>query len=199
MKLSSALNKYFSQPQGRVLVVCFIWIAGVFASCQNDIRKLPSDKPIDTEGDKVYNVEFIYSEKGIVKAQLFTKEFIRNDRAKPPYIDMQKGVRVDFFNDSLKTESKLTANYARYYAQNGNILVQGKVKVVNQSGDILETEELIWNQGLEKFYTDKHVKITVSGHVTEGERMEANRDFTWYRITRQRGTIPVESTEMPSE
>ncbi len=190
-------RKQFFMPQGHGLVACFIAATCFLFSCKNDLNKLPDEVRTDFENDRAYQVEFIYSENGSTKAQLFTKEFIKNDNAKPPYMDMLKGLRVNFFNDSLTIESNLTARYARYYPGSGNILVRDSVVVINKLGDKLETEELIWNQKLQKFYTEKFVRITSSGQVSYGEGMEANQDFTWFRITNQRGAVPVNSTDIP--
>lgn len=181
-------------PQALSLVVCFM----LLSSCKNDLSQLPSDSKVDYESDRAYDVEFIYSQNGITKAQLFTKEFLKNDNAKPPYMDMLKGLKVNFFNDSLVIDSKLTAKYARYYPKSGDILVRDSVVVINKTGDRLETEELIWNQKLEKFYTEKFVKIISSGHVSYGEGMEANRDFSWFRIYSQKGSVPVSSGDIPT-
>lgn len=191
-------NQRFMQ-QGKFLVACFIIpvYCCLFLSCKNDLSKLPENIKTDFENERAFDVEFIYSENGQTKSQLFTQEFVRNDHAKPPYMDMLKGLHVNFFNDSMHVESNLKARYARYYPQSGNILVRDSVVVVNKLGDMLETEELIWNQKLQKFYTEKFVKITSSGQVSYGEGMEANQDFTWFRIKNQRGAVPVNSSDIP--
>jgi len=191
-------NQFF-MPQGKFLVACFIMplCCSLLFSCKNDLSKLPENIKTDFENERAYDVEFIYSENGQTKSQLFTKEFVRNDHAKPQYMDMLKGLHVNFFDDSMHVESNLKARYARYYPESGNILVRDSVVVFNKLGDKLETEELIWNQKLQKFYTEKLVKITSSGQVSYGEGMEANQDFTWFRITNQRGAVPVNSSDMP--
>jgi len=168
------------------------------SSCKNDMSKLPPDANRDWENDRATDVTFIYSQKGKTKAQLKTKEFIKNDNAKPPYMDMLKHVKVDFYNDSMRVESTLTARYARYYTKSENILVRDSVVVVNERGEKLETEELIWNQKLGKFYSEKFVKITSQGQVSYGDGLEANQDFSWFRINNQRGTIPVDKGDFPT-
>lgn len=187
-----------SQPQGLFLVVCFMAFMIALSSCKNDMSKLPPDANRDWENDRATDVTFIYSQKGKTKAQLKTKEFIKNDNAKPPYMDMLKHVKVDFYNDSMRVESTLTARYARYYTKSENILVRDSVVVVNERGEKLETEELIWNQKLGKFYSEKFVKITSQGQVSYGDGLEANQDFSWFRINNQRGTIPVDKGDFPT-
>lgn len=189
------IKKIQFRPQGLFLVVCFICLN----ACTNDIKKLPPDtRPKDFENDRAIDVTFIRSEKGKTKAELHTTEFVKNDNANPPYVDMLKGLKVDFFNDSLKVESTLTARTARYYTKSGNIIVRDSVVVVNRRGEKLQTEELIYNQSLERFYTEKFVRITIDNQITYGEGMEANQDFTWFRIKKQRGTIPVSNADFPS-
>lgn len=188
------IKKIQFRPQGLFLVVCFICLN----ACTNDIKKLPPDtRPKDFENDRAIDVTFIRSEKGKTKAELHTTEFVKNDNANPPYVDMLKGLKVDFFNDSLKVESTLTARTARYYTKSGNIIVRDSVVVVNRRGEKLQTEELIYNQSLERFYTEKFVRITIDNQITYGEGMEANQDFTWFRIKKQRGTIPVSNADFP--
>jgi LPS export ABC transporter protein LptC len=185
------------KPQGKFLVVC-CFIAYVFSACKNDLSKLPPDSQQDWESDRATDVTFIYSQKGKTKARLKTKEFIKNDQAKPPFVDMLHHVNVDFYDDSLQVESTLTARYARYYTKAENVLVRDSVVVINNRGEKLETEELVWNQKMGKFYSDKFIKITAQGQVSYGDGLEANEDFSWFRIENQRGTIPVDKNDLPT-
>ncbi len=189
------INSFYSRPQGLLLVVCLL----LLSACSNDLKQLPPDaKTKDFENDRAIDVTFIRSEKGKTKAELHTNEFVKNDNANPAYVDMLKGLKVNFFNDSLKVESTLTAHSARYYPRSGNIIVRDSVVVINRRGEKLQTEELIYNQSLARFYTEKFVRITTGDQITYGEGMEANQDFTWFRIKRQRGSIPVDNADFPA-
>lgn len=182
------------KPRG-VFLVAFL----LLASCKNDLEKLPKENLMDLESDRAEDVKFIFSKEGHTKATLYAKEFIRNDRAKPPYVDLNKKLRVEFYDPDLKVESTLTAKYARYFPDEDNIIVRDSVVVINKKGEKLQTEELIWNQKIERFYTEKQVIITKDGQITYGDGMEANQDFTWFRIKNQRGSIPVNKSELPVE
>ena len=167
-------------------------------SCRNetsDIEEVVAKSV--TQEDKAEDVTIIYSEHGKVKARLFSKEFIKNDIAKPPFWDMRKGLRVEFYDDSAKLESTLTARYARYYEQQGNILIRDSIVIVNKKGEQLATEELVWNKKLKKFYTEKFVKIRTPTQVMFGDGLEANEDFTWYKIKNIKGMFQVKKEEVP--
>jgi LPS export ABC transporter protein LptC len=186
---------FFGKPQGLFLVVCFMMLTG----CENDLSKLPGNNSLkDLENDRASEVTFIYSEMGKTRAKLYTKEFIGAENAKPPYIDFLKGVKMDMYNDSLMVESTVTAHTARYYTDQQNVIARDSVVVKNVKGDKLQTEELIWNKKLQRFYTEKFVRMTINGQPSWGYGLEANEDLSYVRIKNQRGTIPVNEGDIPS-
>ena len=67
------------------------------------------------------------------------------------------------------------------------------VKVYNISGDLLETEHLIWNEKTEKIYTEEFVKITTKDEVIYGEGLESNQYFSQYTIKKIKGTITLKN------
>jgi LPS export ABC transporter protein LptC len=183
-----------------------IYISGILfccslliISCHNTTKEIDdlTGKGMSMQEDKATDVTFYYSEKGRVYAILHAKEFIRNETANPPYTDIKKGMKVEFLNDSLEITSTLTAKSARYYENDGNVIVRDSVCVVNKKGEKLNTEELVWNKKLEKFYTEKKVKITTPTNVLYGDGLEANSSFSWYKITNIRGTVSVDKSGVP--
>ncbi len=195
MKVLLPKNNLSSLPATLFLACCFVLYT---TSCTNKLEDLPPDAhELNLQNDQAEDVKIIFSEKGQVKAVLTSKLFIRNDQAKPPYADFKNGLKVEFYNTRREVESTLTARSARYFTQEDNVVVRDSVVVVNKKGEKLQTEELVWNQKMERFYSEKLVRITIGNQVSYGDGLEANQDFTWYRITRQRGTIPVEQVDLP--
>ena len=177
------------------------WSVLLFVSCKNtneEIENLTGNSKAH-QLDKATDVTMYYSDKGQLKAVIFAKEFFRNEAAKPAYADIKKGLKVEFYNDSLKIESTLTAKSARIYEVEGNVIVRENVCVVNKKGEQLNTEELVWNQKLDKFYTDKKVKITTApNQIMYGQGLEANADFSWYKINNLKGNIAVDGKDVPN-
>jgi LPS export ABC transporter protein LptC len=161
----------------------------------NDIRALTGKG--NPQEDRATEVTIIYSQDGNIKMRLFAHEFVRNASAKRPYIDMNKGLKMEFYNDSGVVEDVLTADSSRYYETQRDFIVWDSVKIVTSKGERLNTDELIWNESIQKFFTEKHVVIHTNSEVLEGNGMEANRDFTWYKIIHPTGTVAVNKGEMP--
>lgn len=174
-----------------------ILLSAFFLSCKNDPQEIDALINKNTKEDKAEDVTIIYSEDGKVKVRMFATEFIHNEISKPPYAEMRKGLKLEFMSDSLEVESTLTARYGRYYEDKGNVLIRDSVVFINELGDTLRTEELIWSQSIRKIFTEKYVRINTPDQVMYGEGLEANEDFSWYRILRPKGVVKVNKEEVP--
>jgi len=168
------------------------------SSCQNDLNEVMAlTSGNGRQEDRAEDVTIINSKDGKIKMRAFAREFVRNSSAKPAYIDMNGNLKAEFYNDSGKVENVLTADSSRYYEAAGNVLVWDSVQIVTSKGERLNTSELIWNASIQKFFTEKPVRITTSSEVLYGNGMEANSDFTWYRIMNTKGTVQVNKGDMP--
>jgi LPS export ABC transporter protein LptC len=135
-----------------------------------------------------------YSSNGQLRAKMRAPIFEHKTELEPPYIDISGGFVVDFFNEGQPT-SVLTAKKARLFEKTSNVLVRDSVKVVGENGETLRTQELIWNQDKQKFFTDKAVTIQTKDNIIHGDGMEANQDFTDYTILNPRGVISLDNSQ----
>lgn len=174
-----------------VLILLFSIL--VFASCENDIEKvkLLSDHkiaPVETASV----IRIIYSDSAKVQMEISAKELNRFE-TENPYIEMPKGFQANFFDDSMHVKSKLTADYGIRYERDQKMEARKNVVVVNEKGETLNTEHLIWDERTEKLRSDEFVKITTKGEIIMGTGFEANQDFSKYKIFNIKGTIPINS------
>lgn len=107
---------------------------------------------------------------------------------------MNHGLKMEFFDDSGEVADILTADSSRYYEAQGDFIVWDSVVIVSKKGEKLNTDELIWNESVQKFFTEKPVVITTKTEILYGNGMEANRDFTWYRIINPKGSVQVDKS-----
>lgn len=172
-----------------VLCICF-------TACENDIAVVNSftsaiEKQLPAESGK--NVEIIYSDSAKIKAKLTAVQLDRY-AGKKSYMLLPKGMEVLFFNEKGEQQTKLTANYGIGF-DNGkgmeHMEAKGNVVVINEKGDRLNTEHLIWNAITRKIYTNEFVKITTKDEVIWGDGLEANQDFSEYEIKHPKGQISL--------
>jgi len=179
-----------------IKVIPMLFAFGILCSCENDVKEIESiinqEKEPVTKGK---NVEFIYSEKSDVKIKitaLLVEEF-GNEENK--YIEMTEGIKVLFYDSLLNIASTLTANYAIHRVADKVMEAKEDVVVVNDKGEILNTEHLIWIEDSSKIYTEEFVKITTEDEIIMGEGMEANQDFTKWKIHKIKGTINIKEEQ----
>ncbi|NDC41663.1 MAG: LPS export ABC transporter periplasmic protein LptC [Chitinophagia bacterium] len=168
-----------------------------FQSCRNDPNQIKLLTAKGMHDDRATGIIGIYSKNGIVKARLFSDEYIKHPTARPQYSELNNHLKMEFYSDSGTLEHLLTADSCRIYDIEQNAIVWGNVHITTLRGEQLFTEELIWNKAANKFFTEKHVKITTGTEVLEGTGLEANQDFTWYKITHPNGAVQVNKGEVP--
>ena len=87
------IRKYAFKTITRIFIPGVLFC--VIAACKNDperIRALTGKG--NSQEDRAEDVTIIYSKDGKINARLFAHEFARNENAKPPYIDMNKGLKA---------------------------------------------------------------------------------------------------------
>ncbi|HMT30456.1 MAG TPA: LPS export ABC transporter periplasmic protein LptC [Bacteroidia bacterium] len=167
----------------------------VFSSCENDIEKvsLITDKkalPVEMST----NLEILYSDSGKVKVKITAPELNRFDGEKP-YTELPKGVNVEFYDDQLRVNSTLTSKYAIRKDPENIMEARKDVVVVNQKGEKLNTEHLVWDERKSIIYSKEFVKITTPDKIIFGDGFEANQNFTNYKIFHIKGTITINKDE----
>ena len=166
-------------------------IITLFSSCHTDldeIRHLTNVQYLPTETMK--DGEILYSDSAKVKMKL-TAPQIDHYIGERNYIEMPKGMRMDFFNDSLKVDAWMKANYGIRYEKEQVMEARRKVEVVNVRGEKLNTEKLILDEKKDSIFTDVFVKITTKDEVLWGNGLESNRDFSRYVIKNIKGIVNI--------
>jgi len=191
----------FKFPKAIILLHKVIYLLLLFCivtSCEPDIQKvqLIADKekfPLEAAD----NVELLYSDSARVKVKL-TAGRMERYTGEDPYLELPKGVNVLFYSDSLTVKSSLRANYAVRY-ENRNIMeARNDVVVINEKGEKLNTEHLIWDEQKAKIYSEEFVKITTKDEIIYGNGFEANEDFTKYKIFNIKGIINLKTNAKSS-
>lgn len=176
------------------------FVTGCFfiCSCENsleDIEKITS-KRIGVEEAK--QVDIVYSLGDKTRAILSAPYMLRHQDT-IPYIEFTKTVHTDFYDDSLRIESKLDAHYGRYMETESKVFLRDSVVVFNMKGDTLFCNELYWDRSKigREFYTDKPVRIRTLTQIIDGDGLDAPQDFKSWHIINGRGLVRVSSTEFP--
>ena len=145
-----------------------------------------SNEPTET----IKGLEVLYSDSAHVKARGLAPVMYRYID-KQPRLEMPEGINITFYDMEQKETSTLTAKYATRDELKKTIEARNDVIVKNIKGEQLNTERLLWDERSGTYTSDAFVKITTATEVIMGEGLEANEDFTKYRILHPKGNITV--------
>ncbi|NCX95370.1 MAG: LPS export ABC transporter periplasmic protein LptC [Chitinophagia bacterium] len=180
-----------------IYLFCLLSILCIL-SCHNDPAQIKLLTGDNAKYDKATNIMVIFSKKGKISARLYAKEYIKYSKITAPCTDLHKDIKIEFYNDSGTLDNVLTADSCRYYDKDGNAKVWGNVAIMSVKGEKLTTEALEWQQEKSRFYTDKEVTINTGKELLYGKGLEANQDFTWYKILNPTGIVQVNKKEIPN-
>ena len=105
-------------------------------------------------------------------------------------------VHADFYDKNGKHNSTLTADSSVVHNQTNDLTAYGNVVVVSDSGIVLQTEVLFWDNEKQKIISEVPVKFTTKEDTLIGDSFVSNPDLTNYEIRNARGysrrKIPIE-------
>lgn len=167
-------------------------------ACKNDIEVIKNltehKKMPELQGE---GVEVIYTDSSVVKTKMFTPKIIKISNDINPYYEFPLGIRIYSYNKDKIVISEISAKYAKYDITQRLWHARITVEAKNlQKGEILNTEELYWDEKKEIIYTDKFVKITNKSGVFFGEKgFEADQNMNHWKLFNSRGLINVKDKE----
>ena len=142
-------------------------------------------------------VESYLSQGGVMKAKLTAPLMYRYQRD-TIYTEFPNTLHVDFYDDSVRVESRLFSKYGIYYDNLNKVFLRDSVTVINNEGDTLRCPELWWDQNLQKFYTDKPARIDgIDKHIYCKDGIDAPQDLRGFTCHNPTGPFNVKERATP--
>ena len=149
-------------------------------SCENDVNEVKALSTRIGGVDVGKDVEIYISNGGQITAKLMAPVMNKYLIDSGGMIEFPASLKVDFYKDTLKLESKLFAKYANYVENENKVFLRDDVVVYNVLGDTLWCKEMYWDQNTSKFHTDKDVIVKQHSPIAKiyGKGFEANQNLT---------------------
>ncbi len=169
-----------------LIILCCI---GLLASCESTFKDVQminfSEFTPSGEADD-FNLK--YTDSGRITSILISQKMLDYAVVKYPFTEFPKGIDVTFYDkDGRKTF--IRSNYAVQYKQTQVIDLQGDVRISNEAGQLMETDQLYYDQKNEWFYTDRPFKLTDPKGVGFGQGIDFSKDFKIVNSQQVRGDI----------
>ena len=175
----------------RMVLRHFIGLLVVLSSCKNNIEEVNKIARRNNEPTEIArNITIYHSDSGRVTMEMKAPVIYTYAGFNPRKV-LPSGLHVAFIGHDNKPETELTSGYAVSYEGKGKMEARINVVVVNNKGETLKTQHLIWEEKTKKIYTNEFVTITTKEEILFGDGLESNQEFTKYRIKNIKGTIAV--------
>lgn len=168
---------------------CLFVISAILFACtgnDNDLSKIqPYTGPLLTAD----NIKRIYTDSAKIKVYMTA---IEEEQMENGDMNWSKGVYMEFYNEKQIRSTTLRANSGVYNKEKDMYTVTGNVVIVDSiKAQRMSTEVLHWTPKTQKIFTDKFVIIQTQSDTLKGQGLEANQDFSKWRILKPTGTIPL--------
>ncbi|MEI6411176.1 MAG: LPS export ABC transporter periplasmic protein LptC [Bacteroidota bacterium] len=166
------------------------------AACEEikkETRQVFSEEDTAIEVGK--DVEILYSDSAIVRVRVTGPVLYNRLDRDDPRQEFPQGVKIEFLLPNQGVRSTLTAKTATRRQEKGEIIARDSVIMTTIEQERLETEELIWDEKTAKVYTEKFVKVTKPGEIIYGYGLEADQDFSYWKIKVPKGRIKIDKID----
>lgn len=133
-----------------------------------------------------------YTDSGRITANLISPKMLDYATVEFPFTEFPKGIHLTLFDKNGK-QTYIDAKYAVSHKETNLIDLQNDVKISNQNGELLETDQLYYDQKNEWFFTEKKFKFTSSKGVSHGEGIDFSKDFK--KVNSQKISGEIQSSE----
>ncbi len=159
------------------ILLAILLLSLIIVSCESNFKEVQKMGVSEfTPSGDADSINLKYTDSGRITANLISPKMLDYATVEFPYSEFPKGMHLTLFDKNGK-KTYIDANYAVRYKITDMIDLQGKVKISNQNGEQLETEQLYYDQKNEWFFTEKKFKFTSPKGISYGEGIDFSKDF----------------------
>jgi LPS export ABC transporter protein LptC len=186
-----AFRKIFSKINIKIKFLFLLLI--LVCGCQSNFKEVQkstlSDFVPSGEADKI-NLK--YTDSGRITAILVSPKMMDYTSVDFQFTNFPKGIEVILYDKNNK-RTVIVADYATSYKSTNIIDLIGNVKISSEDGQILETDQLYFDQKNEWFFTESFFKFKDVKGVSNGHGIDFSKDFKV--INSQKITGEIDSEE----
>jgi LPS export ABC transporter protein LptC len=162
---------------GFVLIIGFLPL--ILASCGEEVDTSMLEVYLGPTSI-AYDVDLVHSDSAIIRTHLKAKKQMEYEDGN---LEFPEGIEITFFDSEGNVSTTMRADKGFYERAKNLYRGEGDVRVDNlEKEQKLSSEELFWDPGSKKIYTDKFVTIQEKETLFNGTGMEADEGFNEYKL-----------------
>ena len=145
-----------------------------------------------TPSGEADTINLKYTDSGRITAALVSPKMLDYSMVEFPFTEFPDGIDLTLY-DAKGKKTYVKSNYASSFKGTDLIDLQGNVRISNDNGDLLQTEQLYFDQKNEWFFTQKKFKFTSPKGVTNGQGIDFSKDFK--KVNSQKISAEIDKSE----
>jgi len=179
-------------PKRYIINAVTVFAVTLFFGCESNFKEVQKINFSEfVPGSDSDTVDIKYTDSGRITGVLKSRKMLDYSNLDFPFTEFPEGIDVTLYDKNQK-RTFIRSNYAVSYKQTGIIDLQGKVKITSETGQMLETEQLYFDQKNEWFYTERKFKLTDAKGVSYGQGIDFSKDFKVINSQRVTGELEAE-------
>lgn len=160
----------------------------VLSGCEEKVKPsvLSGVSSAQLPSQESWNSTITFTDSGIVKAIVKAGHIYAYDNSSITYLD--SGVIVDFFDESGKHTTVLTSRQGSVDEGTNNLEATGNVIVKSDSGTVVYTEKMFWDNRRQLIHSPEFVRIVSPKERLQGTGFESDHNLRNYKIFKVTGT-----------
>ncbi|MDD8018470.1 MAG: LPS export ABC transporter periplasmic protein LptC [Bacteroidota bacterium] len=169
-------------------ILAVVCAALIFFGCEEKVKPsvLTGVSSSQLPSQESWNSTITFSDSGIVKAVVRAKHIYTFDNSRVTYLE--NNIVVDFFDENGKHSSLLTSDKAQVDEATNNLEATSNVVVQSDSGTVVRTEKMFWNNARQLIHSPEFVRITSPKENLQGTGFESDHNLRNYKIFKVTGT-----------
>ncbi|HTR81373.1 MAG TPA: LPS export ABC transporter periplasmic protein LptC [Bacteroidota bacterium] len=170
------------------IIFVALWMLALAGGCEEKIKPsvLDAVSGATLPSQESWNATVTFTDSGIVRAILKAGHISSFEGSKLTKLD--SGVHVDFFDEHGMHSSVLTSQTGKVDENTNNLEAIGNVVVVSDSGVVVHTEKLFWDNRRQLIHSDEFVTISSPKENLQGHGFESDQNLKNYKIFKVTGT-----------
>ncbi|TRX21051.1 LPS export ABC transporter periplasmic protein LptC [Flavobacterium franklandianum] len=149
----------------------------LFLGCESNFKEVQKSNFSEfVPSGEAEKINLKYTDSGRITAVLVSPKMMEYANVTFPFTDFPKGIDVTLYDKNNK-RTIILADFATSYKSTNIIDLKGNVKITSQDGQILETDQLYFDQKNEWFFTEKSFKFTDPKGTSNGQGIDFSKDF----------------------
>ena len=180
-------------------IVLIVVILLACMGCKDDATRVVkhSTNPEVVPTMMTTDVQTVISDSGHTRYRITAKLWKMFEEARQPHWTFPQGVTCEELDNHYQAKSTLRCDSA-YFDKGHNLwTLTGNVRITNPGGDVVLTDELMWDQFQHKLYSEAFIHIEKQGRVIEGYGYESNEQLTTYTLRQVEAIFPIDERRMP--